>query len=880
MKKRFMAPAIALSALAMVLAACSPTTDSSGSHGSSGSSSSPTSSSSSSSSSEQPPVLATGAQEYVDASYDERRTILGKLEKFAVDHALTGLPLYADSSYMLYNPRVKKGTDTYITGYGFSIMRDGSLTGNLAGESNAAYQNYYHTWNASDPASINAWNTDGSEIADLFSYISTSYFGTKLNATKDGYEYYGVLAKQTRPYAVIDGDVKKETTDSELHQTWRIYVRTGQKDGAAYDTLSTKADRAKYDGRYITLEDYLTPFKMMLNANNKLYRGTELATKSGQGSIVGAAKYYSNSVGAAKTGVLTDEECDFSGVGVKTGTDATDGDYLEITYQIPVNRFYAMYYVNDSLYEPLPAEFVNEVGVANMFGYSSDKTYTPVDNSLSVGPYTLETWETDKLITFKKNSDWYECKEDKSIYQIGGIHMDILKGYSTDKNIAIKQFLESSTLDAAGVTSDYLETYSTDPRAVSVPGSSVWKLNLNTCTESLWEELFGENGSITHTKKENYWNVKPWMSNENFIRGLFYSIDRENFAKSQGGTPSINYFSDVYMSNPETGEVYNNTAEHKAAQEDFWGDTVATYGYSLALSEAAFQEAIKELIADGSITATTTEINIDVWWMYANQITSTGNLIGGYIKDAFDAAATSLGYPVRLKVNHYAGAEWTDVYYDHLMVGQFDLGFGSISGNSLNPINFLEVLKSSNSSGFTLNWGSDTTLIDEGENALVYDGKIWSFDTLWDAADCGVILDSDGNSVDAVSVNVTSVTSTADTVTVSGKIEIADIDGVEVDLSCICGTTDLNKYSDYFEIYGSGDDNWDGYSKASLKDITWNDDNTFTFTMDGDLAANVIANGGLSMFGVDYEQTIKGVYCGTKSVYGLVAIPEAETPAE
>lgn len=866
MKKHFIAPALALGAVIMGLAACSP---SSGPVGSSETSSEqPSSIPSDSSEPKEDAPIATGVHQFLDSSYNARREILGKLEKYAVDHALTGLPLYEDSSYALYNPRVVKGVDSYIPGFGFSILRDGKLNGKLAGETLDKYQNYYHNWNSSDPQTLNVWNDNGSVVPDLFSNCSTSLFGTRLNAKKDGYEYYGVLAKQDKPYAVTEDGVNKTPTAEELHQTWRIYVRTGEEGGVSYRTLSTKADRAKYDNRYVQLEDYLTPFKMLLNKSNGLYRGAELANKSGQGAIVGAAAYY-NATGGAKEGVLSDEEADFSGVGLKVGTDA-DGDYLEVTYSVPVNRFYAMYSIYDNMYEPLPAEFVNEVGVSAINGFSTDMSYTPVDNTLSVGPYILETWETGKLITFKRNDDWYERKENSNLYQIGGIHMDILPGYSTDKNIAIKQFLNAGNLDSVGIPSDYLQDYSIDPRAVSIPGESVWKLNLNTCNEDLWESLFGENGSITHTQKDSYWAVKPWMSNSNFIRGLFYSIDRENYAKAQGGSPSINYFSDIYLSNPETGEVYNNSPEHEAALEDFWGDTVESYGYNLALSEAAFKKAINELIADGSITASTESISIDIFWMYENQIADEGNTIGGYIKKAFDAAAEDLGYPVRLNVvQSVGGAVWSDVYYKHLLVGQFDLAFGSISGNSLNPLNFLEVLKSSNSSGFTLNWGADTTVVDSGEDALVYDGKRWSFDGLWDAADGGVILDENGMATDPVNIVFSSFKVNGDRVSIAGRLEILQYDGLVVDVKDLFGTTDAEGYSDYFEIYP---DATAGATVGTIEDVIWDENGNFSFTLSGDLAANVINAGGIPLFGVDFTQTIQGVFCGTKSVYFPAAV--------
>ena len=90
------------------------------------------------------------------------------------------------------------------------------------------------------------------------------------------------------------------------------------------------------------------------------------------------------------------------------------------------------------------------------------------------------------------------------------------------------------------------------------------------------------------------------------------------------------------------------------------------------------------------------------------------------------------------------------------MVGTYDLGFGAISGNSLNPLNFLEVLKSDNSSGFTLNWGADTSKLSKTD-PIVYEveengekvKKEWSFDALWAAADHGAVV-KEGEAVDSV----------------------------------------------------------------------------------------------------------------------------------
>ena len=237
--------------------------------------------------------------------------------------------------------------------------------------------------------------------------------------------------------------ITKNPTAEELHRTWRFYVRTGEAGKVTYRTASSRADRKAFDGRYVQLEDYITTYKMLLNGANALYRGTEMAKKTGKGAIAGVADYYAMTKAAGKQGV--NNAVDFSGVGIKAGTDA-EGDYLQITYQTPLNRFYAMYSCNGSLYEPMPEDFINLVGIKNLAGYSTDKSTSPVDNILSMGPYMLETWETDKLITFHRNDQWYERQENPNLYRIEGIHTDILPGYATDKNIAIKQFLKPRCL--------------------------------------------------------------------------------------------------------------------------------------------------------------------------------------------------------------------------------------------------------------------------------------------------------------------------------------------------------------------------------------------------------------------------------------------------
>lgn len=689
-------------------------------------------SSSSSTSVDEKPVVASGAFSYAAADYQQKTEILGKLESYAYNNFLTGLPLFENGGYVMYNSRLVKGTENYVPGYGFGILSEGSITADMESETNVNWKRYLHSVESSDPANINALNADGSQVLDLYSYIGGSYWSTKLNETKDGYDWYGDLAKDNRPIPV-DADY---ATNGGLSQTWKFRVRT-KKDGLAYRTSSASLRAKGYDNKGIELEDYVNAFKVLLTKKNNLYRGAELANASGYSSISGAKSYFNASADGFN------EEA-WAGVGIK-GYEEDGEAWLEIKLGAPTTQFYAMYALSSSLYTPIPTGFIEDIGgIENYGSYSNDKSLTPVDTILCVGPYYLETWVDQQAIVFKRNENWFGDNVDgmKGRYKIPGVKVTVLKAATTDPNAVFNEFL-AGNLDSASIPQDFLSQYKSDPRTTTVTGDSVFKLNINSCTEEQWIEKFGEEGEIATTPESEYWDVKPWMSNKDFLKGLLFSIDRETIATNHGSISSCDYFGSAYMSDPENGKSYNATEEHKQALIDAGFETEESiasgdrlYGYNTELSKNLFDSAIDTMLADGSIKKGDT-LNIDIWWMYESQITTYGAEIKSFVEPVFNNAPKAKANNLTLSINNYGVSVWSDVYYKHLMIGQFDLGFGSISGNTLNPLNFMEVLKSNNSSGFTLNWGPDTSVLDE---SLVYDGKIWSYDTLWKAGDTAVLL--------------------------------------------------------------------------------------------------------------------------------------------
>ena len=676
------------------------------------------------------PDAKTGITSLVGASAAERTEVLGALEKYAVDNMITGMPLYENGGYTMYNPRVVKGCENYITGYGFGIGRYGYLRSDLTNEE-VAKPSYYNTWDTSDPGKINYLDDQGSQVGDYFDTISCSYFGTKMNAAKNGYDWYGVLSTKDRPYIVKDGVASYPEDKEALSDTWRVYVRTGQAGGVAFRTNSTAEGRAAFDNKYVTLDDYVSAFKILLCGKFAYYRGTEAATKmSGYSAIKGAGTYYANT----KSSGISDEE--FKKVGVKSGHDDTNGDYLEFQLGAPTTRFYAMYSLASTLYSPINMEFFNLVtnngaNPKNYGAYSSDKSTGPVDNILSLGPWLLEEWKEDQIINFKRNDEWYERKADSNLYRIPGYSYRIWEAGKEDENYGFQQFLDGK-IDGSRIPQDYVEQYRNDDRTTTTTGTSVFKLNVNSCTQEQWNSMFGDAGTVARLG-DNKYTCKPWMSNTNFVKGLFFSIDRNAYAAKRGSISSINYFSSNYMMDAEEGIGYNATDTHKNAIADFWGDTMNTGGYSKALSQAAFNEAISELFAAGKLKDGDT-LDIECWWMMKYQETKFGDDIATFVADSFDNCTQAKQHKLKVNFINKSVDVWSDVYTKHLQVGQFDIGFGSISGNPLDPLNFMEVLKSDNSSGFTLNWGADTSKL-----GINYKGEAWSYNTLWAAVDHGVV---------------------------------------------------------------------------------------------------------------------------------------------
>jgi hypothetical protein len=624
-----------------------------------------------------------------------------------MDNFLTGIPLYDSGSNVLYNERLTIPSDTYIANFGFGVGY-GTINADLAGETVSAYARYFHQYETNDPSSYNYLNSQDSVTADMYDMFALGYYGTKLNDTSDNYEWFNQLATE-RPIAL-------NADSNGLATKWRVKLHYDDS-SYVYNTLSSVSDLAAFKGTQIHLEDYLTPFKLALN--NKWARSTDFASSSS--GFAGVQAYIDG---------LDEGKSDWSNVGIQI--NETEGA-LDFTFVTPKTAFYAMYDLSSSLYSPIPEAFVTALGGASYYGIYDDTGvggtgFTGVDSVLSVGAYVPEKVESGSQIIFKKNS----TSPVSSLFHFDGYKYWIWEGAATDATYAYQRYYEGK-LDSVSIPSAYIQTETSNPDRRVTKGDTVWKLQTNACTQTQWDAYFGENGSIA---QGSTWEVKPIMSNKNFLNGVYYAIDRPNLAKKLGRNAAQGFLSDSYMSDPENAIAYRNSDAGKAVLADRSPETL---GYDTTKATTLFQTAVAQEVASGGLTAGTaaspTTITLQLMYQTASQVSDEGVTVKGYIEGVFDSAFPDGDY--KLVLNTYAGAVWSDVYYKACMLGQFDFAFGSISGNTLDPLSFMEVIKSNNTSGFTLSWGADTNAV---SSTIVYDNKYWSYDSLWAAGNAGAIV--------------------------------------------------------------------------------------------------------------------------------------------
>ena len=234
-----------------------------------------------------------------------------------------------------------------------------------------------------------------------------------------------------------------------------------------------------------------------------------------------------------------------------------------------------------------------------------------------------------------------------------------------------------------------------------VPLSQYYTLNLNSTTKEQWIEFFGEEGIICQTPKNEYWDVKEFLSNKYFLKGLCLALPKEETTNESSIIERIDYSKyEFYNYDLELARKYFAVAMEELAPI-----------YSVA---AQYPIELKLEIAFGSKTAKNEQLF---------------NTLKTNIETAFNDQSVSNGNFV-LTVEAWYGEYFGQIYPDKNYNGQFDLSCDKISLSSYDKYMYYNLLSSNPnlSNDLTINWSIDTNNIED--DCIVYNEYRYSYDAL------------------------------------------------------------------------------------------------------------------------------------------------------
>lgn len=723
-----------------------------------------------------------GKNDYFDYSSlngTEREKMTVTAEKYLINNGLAPLTYADNAQFELYTERVHSpllDKNNYVPGYGFGIEEYGWIDKSKPlpdAQKTPKFANFFWDQYAADQdtGNFNYLDSNSNSVAVLYNYISQSYFRQLLNADSTGTEYTSGLSRKNAPEAV-NPDAKGASN------TWKVYLRVGEGTGEGvtkglnYRTASTNPEIQKFNNRPIKLEDYLTPWKLLATKTTQYYRGAEQAGESTPNrQIKGFPEFYQSS-DKFTTNLPTDEEFQ-KALGVKL--NKADNS-ITVTFNGTVTPDYAEYQLNGLWCNPIPEDFLKVIGTnaiegAKAVGKTSGKL-SPIDTTLSVGPYYLETYEPKKTIAFKKNETWPLTKDghNRDLYKLEGVHLNCNAALSTDPNNLITLF-EGGSTDRSDIPQTFFDKYLTDPRKKATKGTGYFPVYfVNTYDKMFWDTRFDTT--------ENDWEVKPMLSNENFYKALLVGVDRNELAEYYHVNPAFGIQEPINKVSPKAEVAYNDSKAHKDVMKELFGkEYSSSEDFNSWRNDAAtlFEKAIEEELEAGHYELGTKDNPTVVEFVLASTddaIRKQSNLyVFGDWQDAFNLAVSTHfgennennwmdGNKPLIKLEPKAHEYSTNMGDNDLQKNVIDLGVKAgkfdgqevfrVSGNPYDTFNNIEKYKTNDSSGFTLNFGANTDVVSKD---MTYNNKVWSFDTLWSAGNGGVFANDFGGEKSVFSVD-------------------------------------------------------------------------------------------------------------------------------
>lgn len=463
--------------------------------------------------------------------------------------------------------------------------------------------------------------------------------------------------------------------------------------GETLDTYVTS-----YGEQYFGVEDYQA--LVALAAEDGTVPLTEESLALLQGVITAVADWGESAEDACNYLVtsITYEEVPFEGTVGLIKVDDYTLRYVTQAY-IDLNNF--MTFLGDGY---LVYEETYEAGKDTTGTLVTTDYGTSPENTMSFGPYILESYQADRQMVFTRNENWYGWEDERNDegnlvsytpYEVDGENVERWQATSIvidvmDDNTAMQAFL-SGDLSSWRPTAEELPNYTTSTQLFQQQESYTMSFFFNTDVAAL--QTMDTSGGNTNSVV---------LSNENFRRAMSLAINRDEYVTATPGyVAAYSLMNDMYYYDPYNDPTSNYRHSDAAMQaicnlygvEYGEGTPYATLedaynsinGYNLTEAQALMAQACDELVEAGLYTEGE-DIYIRIAWA-AGSLSDPDNNQVALLNEMVNAALEGSGFGT---LTFEAVGNLENRYAD-VPAGTYAIGYGAWGGAYFYPFRNMQV---------------------------------------------------------------------------------------------------------------------------------------------------------------------------------------------
>lgn len=630
-----------------------------------------------------------GEYDYRFQSSDLRHTFIAAAETYLLETMYGGVPLFSRSDFVVYSDRVDLPIDYYLPvidycdEFGSISISDESVLmsdGNLGDPEEFTFRKALKQ----DLISYNQYLAGSFVDEEYYKLFFDTPYGYYLNEDKNGYEYEGLMF-EGNPIGIGSN---YDMSNQEVSYSWQFKVKEGLK---WYYHPNTNISEIE-DGD-ITAHDFVNTYKTVLKNNwYPSYSNYSWLTAS-YASIKGMEDYIDEPT-----------EENWSKVGIKL--------IDEYNFEIEFNNKLTMLAVKNFMATPLMSPI--HVEMYELLGESYATSNLTIAYS---GPYYIDSVDENLTMHLKKNPFYHSA----DLYKYTGYEISVITEYENQKSA----FLEGR-LDYLELEYDSFEEFREYSGLREITGLVTFRIMING---------FGNVSNQKDYFVDSTYNPEPILANKDFKQAMYYAIDRSLLETVNiSYNPMMYHFTDSYLLDSTIGVPYRRTEFGLNVGNHFYCNTE---GYNKAYAKSLFELALETLLDDGVYKQGDT-VEIDLFVFDSDSQEALGN----FIKESFEEVFYSEANDFRIEIN-VEKKDSMSLYFDYTLQGNFDLALGGVSGSMLNMASYLSMFCQDNRSGFTMNYGIDTSTANIAIKYITYDydgngiitntfyhHEMWSFDAI------------------------------------------------------------------------------------------------------------------------------------------------------